>query len=179
MANYLITVERQDAADDHPILCDRRESEECLAALIRGSVEWHAERDTSWGNAQLRVGVPQLPYYIEVGTRDKCRCLARVCADYDTCKEIARSLRESVGADSSRIVRQDLLTAEQNDRFEDELRDGPVPVSNWMDRPPELEDESPTPELISTALRVVSRDTPRGQASASEEDKLAGSVRGS
>jgi hypothetical protein len=155
MTDYLITVHRMELPGEPPVICERRESEEVLAAMIRGSVEWQTDRDGSWGDAQMKVGLRSQPYYVEVGKGDKCRCVARVSADHETSKEIGRVLRRQLGADSSRIIRVDMVTPAQSDRFEDELSEGIRPFEMWADHEPHASTQPGLPDVIHTALREV------------------------
>jgi hypothetical protein len=161
MTDYLITVQRLETPGEPPVNCERRESEEVLAAMIRGTVEWQADRDDSWGDAQLKLGLRAQPYYVEIGNGDRCRCVARVSADHETSREIARVLRRKLGADSSRIIRLDLTTPAQSDRFEDELSEGMLPVEMWADHDIETTSQPGLPEVIHTALSdVAGRSSP-------------------
>jgi hypothetical protein len=161
MPDYLITIERLDQPDGPPVFCERSESEDVLAAVIRGAVEWRSGPDRSWGNAQVRLGLREQSYYIEVAVGEKARCVARISADYETSRAITKALRQQMGAEGSRMVRQDLATSEQSDRFEDELMEGPLPTESWAERSWHEWGETPSgfPEAILRALRDASRES--------------------
>jgi hypothetical protein len=155
MTDYLITIQRLDAPGEPPVMCERRESEEVLAAMIRGTAEWRSDRDETWGDAQMKVGLRTYPYYVEVGKGIKSRCVARVSADHETSEEIAEVLRRQLGADSSRITRVDMVTPARSDRFEDELSEGIRPLEAWADHEPDSSPQPGLPDVIYAALREV------------------------
>lgn len=152
MTEYLIIVQREGASGEEPVVCERRESEEVLAAIIRGAVDWDSE-DASRSEEHIKVGLRPQPYYVEVGNGEKCRCVARVSADHETSKDIARVLRRKLGAESSRIIRVDMVTPVQSDRFEDELNEGIRPFEMWADVEHGSAPQPGLPDMIYTALR--------------------------
>jgi hypothetical protein len=159
MTDYLIIVQRLDAPGEPPVMCERRESEEVLAAMIRGTVEWRSDRDDTWGDAQMKVAVRTYPYYVEVGKDGKSRCVARVSADHETSEAVAGVLCRQLGADSSRIIRVDMVTPARSDRFEDELSEGIRPLESWADHEPDSSPQPGLPDVIYAALREVGTNT--------------------
>jgi hypothetical protein len=164
MTDYVIIVQRQGASGEESVVCERRESEEVLAAIIRGTVDWESE-DGSTGEADIKVSLRPQPYYVEVGNGEKCRCVARVSTDHETSKDIARVLRRKLGAESSRIIRVDMVTPAQSDRFEDELNEGMRPIEMWADIEHQAAPQPGLPDMIYTALRELSS---RGQGAEGE-----------
>jgi hypothetical protein len=159
MTDYLITIHRLDTPSDPPVMCERRESEEVLAAMIRGTVEWRSDPDQTEGEAPIKVALRTYPYYVEVSKDGKSRCVARVSADHETSEQIAEVLRRQLGADSSRITRVDMVTPACSDRFEDELNEGIQPFESWGDHEPDSSPQPGLPDVIYTALREAGANT--------------------
>jgi hypothetical protein len=129
--HYLVTISTWDPESQQTGACDAAEAEEVLMSVQRKQAASCSLTTGSGGETQLVVALQEQPYYIELFSDGRRRCVAKIAADYPTSKAIAQALRETWNASDSRIARQELLSPSESDRFEDELMQGPLSIDQW------------------------------------------------